>query len=149
MKPLPHPRGNQTRGSEPRPGGLGRGVAASGPPGRVSALEGGSGVGHLLLKCGGSDGDGARTPQAAWFLLPHQHLSVLLLKHIRDLAGLPGGPDGKRLSAMRETRVRSPGREDHLEKEMAAHSSTVAWRIPWSEMSGGLPCTGSRRVGHD
>ena len=81
---------------------------------------------------------------AAWFLLPHQHLSVLLLNHIRDLAGVPGGPDGKRLSAMRESRVRSLGREDPLEKEMAARSSTVAWRIPRSEMPGGRPSTGSQ-----
>ena len=39
----------------------------------------------------------------------------------------------KRLSAMRETWVRSLGREDPLEREMATHSSTLAWKIPWSE----------------
>ena len=39
----------------------------------------------------------------------------------------------KHLPAMRETRVRSPGREDPLEKEMATHSSTLAWKIPWME----------------
>ena len=39
----------------------------------------------------------------------------------------------KRLPAMRETQVRSPGWEDPLEKEMATHSSTLAWRIPWTE----------------
>ena len=39
----------------------------------------------------------------------------------------------KRLSTMRETRVQSLGREDPLEKEMAIHSSTIAWKIPWTE----------------
>ena len=42
-----------------------------------------------------------------------------------------------------------PGQEDPLEKEMATHSSTLAWRIPWIEEHGGLPFTGSQRVGHD
>ena len=44
----------------------------------------------------------------------------------------------KRLPTMRETWVRSLGREDPLEKEMATHSSTLAWRIPWMEEPGGL-----------
>ena len=44
----------------------------------------------------------------------------------------------KRLPAMRETRVRFLGREDPLEKEMAIHSSTLAWKIPWTEEPGGL-----------
>ena len=44
----------------------------------------------------------------------------------------------KRLPAMRETWVRSLGREDPLEKEMAIHSSILAWRIPWTEEPGGL-----------
>ena len=55
----------------------------------------------------------------------------------------------KRLPTMRETWVRSLGREDPLEKEMAPHSSTLAWRIPWTEEAGGLQFTGSQRVGHD
>ena len=45
--------------------------------------------------------------------------------------------------------VRSLGREDPLEKEMALHSSTLAWRIPWREETGGLQSTGSQRVRHD
>ena len=45
--------------------------------------------------------------------------------------------------------VRSPGREDLLEMEMAAHSSILAWRIPWTAEPGGLQSIGSRRVGHD
>ena len=55
----------------------------------------------------------------------------------------------KRLPAMRETWVLSLGREDPLEKEMAIHSSIVAWRIPWMEEPGGLQSMGSQRVGHD
>jgi len=55
----------------------------------------------------------------------------------------------KRLPGMRETRVRSLGREDSLEKEMATHSSTLDWRIPWREESGRLQSTGLQRVGHD
>ena len=55
----------------------------------------------------------------------------------------------KRLSAMRETQVRSLGWEDSLEKEMATHSSILAWRIPWMEEPGRLQSTGLQRVGHD
>ena len=55
----------------------------------------------------------------------------------------------KRLSTMRETRVRSLGREDPLEKEMAIHSSTIAWKIPRLEEPGGLQSMGSQRVEHD
>ena len=54
-----------------------------------------------------------------------------------------------RLSIMQETRVRSLGQEDPLEKEMAIHSSTVAWKIPWKEESGRLQSMGSQSVGHD
>ena len=45
--------------------------------------------------------------------------------------------------------VQSLGREDPLEEEMAAHSSILAWRIPWTEETGGLRSMGSQRVGHD
>ena len=55
----------------------------------------------------------------------------------------------KRLRAMWETWVRSLGQEDPLEKEMATHSSILAWRIPWMEEPGGLQSTGSQRVGYD
>ena len=55
----------------------------------------------------------------------------------------------KCLSTMLETRVQSLGREDSLEKEMAAHSSTLAWKIPWMEEPGGLQSMGLQRVGHD
>ena len=55
----------------------------------------------------------------------------------------------KRLPAMQETRVPSLGWEDPLEKEMAAHSSTLAWRIPGTAEPGRLPSSGSHRVGRD
>ena len=55
----------------------------------------------------------------------------------------------KRLFTMRETRVQALGWEDPLEKEMAIHSSTIAWRIPWTEEPGRLQSMGSQRVGHD
>ena len=50
---------------------------------------------------------------------------------------------------MRETQVLSLGREDPLEKEMATHSSTLAWKIPWMEEPGRLQSMGSQRVGHN
>ena len=55
----------------------------------------------------------------------------------------------KRLPAMCESWVRSLGREDPLEKEMATDSSTLAWKIPWMEKRGGLQSMGSQTVGHD
>ena len=55
----------------------------------------------------------------------------------------------KHLSTMRETRVQSLGWEDPLEKEMAIHSSTTAWKIPWTEEPGRLQSMGSQRVRHE
>ena len=55
----------------------------------------------------------------------------------------------KNLPAMQETQVRSLGREGPLEKEMATHSSILAWRIPWIEETGRLQSTGSQRVRQD
>ena len=55
----------------------------------------------------------------------------------------------KCLPAMQETRVQSLGWEDSLEKEMATHSSTLAWRIPWREEPGRLQSMGSQRVERD
>ena len=55
----------------------------------------------------------------------------------------------KELPAMQETWVRSLGWEDPLEKEMATHSSILAWRIPWTEEPGRLQSVGSQRVGHN
>ena len=55
----------------------------------------------------------------------------------------------KRLPTMWETRLLSLGWEDRLEKEMATHSSTLAWKIPWIEERGRLQSMGSQRVGND
>ena len=55
----------------------------------------------------------------------------------------------KRPPAIWETRVRSLGWEDHLEKEMATHSSILVWRIPWTEDPDRLQSISSQRVGHD
>ena len=55
----------------------------------------------------------------------------------------------KHLSTMQETQVRALGSEDPLEKEMAIHSSTIAWKIPWTEEPGRLQSMGLQRVRHD
>ena len=54
----------------------------------------------------------------------------------------------KHLPTMWETQVQSLGREDPLEKEMATHSSILAWKIPWTEEPGRLQSMGYQRVGH-
>ena len=55
----------------------------------------------------------------------------------------------KNLPAVQETWVRSLGQEDLLEKEMATHSSILAWEIPWTEEPGGLQSSGSQGGRHD
>ena len=73
------------------------------------------------------------------------------------LLPIPPGPSEmaqqvKNLPAMQETqemRVQSLGQEDPLEKEMATHSSIIAWKIPWTEKPGRLQSMGSRRIRHD
>ena len=65
------------------------------------------------------------------------------------LGGVPGGSTIKPLSTMRETWVQSLGWEDPLEKEMATHSRTIAWRIPWTEEPFGLQFMGSQRITYD
>ena len=61
--------------------------------------------------------------------------------------GFRGGSVVKNLPALQETQVRSLGPEDPLEEEMVTHSSILAWRIPWTEESGGLlQSTGWQRV---
>jgi len=58
-------------------------------------------------------------------------------------------PPIRSLPAMQETRVQSLGWEDPLEKEMATHSSVLAWKIPWTEEHDRLQFMGSQRVGYD
>ena len=63
--------------------------------------------------------------------------------------GFSGGSVVKNPPAMQETWVPSLGREDYLEKEVTTHSSTLAWKIPWTEEPGGLQFMGLQRVGHE
>ena len=63
--------------------------------------------------------------------------------------GFPGGSVVKILPVMQETRVRSLGQEDPLEKGMATHSSFLAWRIAWAEDPGGLQSMELQRTGQD
>ena len=63
--------------------------------------------------------------------------------------GFPGGSVAKNLPAMARDVGSIPGSEDPLEKEMATHSSILAWEIPWTEDPGGLQSMGSHRVRHD
>ena len=78
-----------------------------------------------------------RVPLFAVHLCPYMSFTSLVAQMV------------KRLPAMRETRVRSLGWEDPLEKEMATHSSILAWRIPQTEEPGGLQSMGSLGVRHD
>ena len=72
---------------------------------------------------------------------PHMSLEYLKCGPVAQMV--------KHLPAMQEIQVQSPGREDPLEKEMATHSSILAWRIPWTDEPGRLYSTGSQTVGYD
>ena len=61
----------------------------------------------------------------------------------------PGGSDGKASACNAGDTGLTPGREDPLKKEMAMHSRTLAWKIPWTEEHGRLQSMGSQSVGHD
>ena len=74
---------------------------------------------------------------------------ILKVTFLYALLGFPGGSDSKAFAAVRETWVQSLGQKDLLEKEMAPHSSTLAWKIPWTEEPGRPQYMGSQRVGHD
>ena len=75
--------------------------------------------------------------------------SILQVKSTRVLLSTHVAQMVKCLSTMRETRVWALGWEDPLEKEMAIHSSTIAWKIPWTEEPGRLQSMRSQRVRHD
>ena len=82
------------------------------------------------------------------FITLEAYLAFVSFKDSVEHVYVLGGSDGKRLPALQETRVR-PGWEAPLEKEMATHSSVLAWRIPGTGEPGGLRSMGSHRVGHD
>ena len=70
-------------------------------------------------------------------------MCIFFLTLPRDSGGFPGGASGKEPACQcRRGTVRSQGREDPLEEEMATHSSILAWRIPWTEEPGGLQSMG-------
>ena len=77
---------------------------------------------------------------AIWIPYLEKCLSPLWASLVAQMVKMP---------ALRENRVRSLGQEDPLEKEMATHSSTLAWKIPWIEESGGLHSMGVQRVRYD
>ena len=66
-----------------------------------------------------------------------------------EIKGFPGGSVLKNLPAKQETQVQSLGREDAMEKEMATHSSILAWKIPWTEVPGKQQSMGLQRVRYD
>ena len=70
-------------------------------------------------------------------------------KKVKIYVSFPGGSVVKNLLAQQETWVQSLGWEDLLKKEMATHSSTLAWQIPWTEEPGRLQSMRVQRVGHD
>ena len=74
--------------------------------------------------------------------------TVIFLNHVQLLAASLVAQMVKNLSAMQETQVWSLDQEDLPEKGMATHSSILAWRIPWTEESGGLQSMGSQSDGH-
>ena len=87
------------------------------------------------------------TPLA--FLISGVFINKIFIEPKKDLASLVA-QTVKRLSTMQETRVWSLGWEDPLAKEMAIHSKTIAWKIPWTDEPGRLQAMGSsQRVGHN
>ena len=87
-------------------------------------------------------------PEELFSMLPHLVTTKKKYIYLKASTSLVA-QTVKRLPAVRETQVRSLGWKDPLEKEMATHSSTLAWKIPCSEEPGRLPSMGSQRVGHD
>ena len=81
--------------------------------------------------------------------LPLSHLENPALTQYWEIIDGPSGSDGKASVYDTGDPVRSLGWEDPLEKEMAIHSSPIAWRIPWTEEPGALQSVGSQRVGHN
>ena len=82
-----------------------------------------------------------------WVRSPRLNLFLICKLTALHPMGFPGGSEVK--ASAWNAGVWSLGREDPLEKKMATHSSTLAWRIPWMEEHGRLQFMGSQRVGHD
>ena len=83
-------------------------------------------------------------------VLERGHPFLLGLQHLSPRVGTsPVAQMVKCLPTMQETQIQPLGQEDLLEKEMATHSSILAWKIPWTEEPSWLQSTGSQRVGYD
>ena len=85
------------------------------------------------------------------FLVTKLYLALYLWQAL-CAGGFLGGASGKESTwqcRRQERRIRSLGREDPLEQEVAPHSSILAWKIPWTEETAGLQSMGLQRVGHD
>ena len=76
-------------------------------------------------------------------------MAKVIIKYSVSNMGFPVAQTVQKLPAVQETWVRSPGWEDALEKEIANHSCTLAWRIPWIEKRDRLQSMESQKVGHD
>ena len=120
------------------------------------------GIFHLsyamqTLSCGKWDlgpwsGIKPRPPALGGRSLSHWTTRKSLYGHLKgnmQKCGFPGGLVVKNLPAIQEMQVRTLGQEDPLEKEMATHSSILAWKIPWTEEPRELWSIGSHRVRHD
>ena len=83
---------------------------------------------------------------STWHFVIFSYFSINVLAYLNDRTSLVAQVV-KRLPTMRDTRVQSLGQEDSLEKEMAAHSSTLAWKIPWTEEPGMLQSMRPQIVG--
>ena len=113
-----------------------------------------TGVGSLLQGIFPTQGSNLGLPHCRQTLyhLSHQEVSDIVVSEIKKFQSLlhfPVAQMVKCLPTMRETQVQSLGRKDLLEKEMAPHSSTLAWKIPWTEEPGRLQSMGSLRARHD
>ena len=82
-------------------------------------------------------------------LLHPAHIWAINFPKFHNIYGFSGGSDGKESACLQETQIQSLDWEDPLEKEMATHSSILAWRITLTEEPGGLQSMGLPRVGHD
>ena len=89
------------------------------------------------------------SPLMIMFAVGLSCVAFIMLRYVPSIPASLVAQSLKHLPPMQETQVQSLGWEDPLEKEMATHSSILAWRIPWSEEPGRLQSTGSQRVRHD
>ena len=93
------------------------------------------------------DGNSRDNPNKSQLMALAMHL---IYEHRYLHTGLPWWLSGVKITtAVQETQVQSLDQEDSLEKEIATHSSILAWEIPWTEKPGGRQSMGLQRVGHD